>query len=264
MTQELVEDSQSLEELPEPAGPAEGTPAGVGRRSRGSGRRRRRRMVALGVAGAAGLLWVGWASPVTLVEHVVVSAPKGISAESIRLASGISAQDHVPAVDAEKVRVAIMSAIPAVADVEVSRALPHTIRLEVSARTPLAAIAAGKGFYVVDAQGVVFDKVGSAGKLPVIKARSEVGRAEARAVLLSLPPELRQRVRGIAAKTRDDVTLTLRGGATVRWGRVDDAELKARVLAGLLAVKADHYDVSAPLQPTTSGGQLPDQAATGG
>jgi cell division protein FtsQ len=227
-------------------------------------RRRRRRLVALGAAGVAGLAWLGWASPLTLVEHVRVSAPRGISEESVRLASGISAQDHVPAVDAEKVRVAIMTALPAVAGVEVSRSLPDTITLAVTVREPFAAVDAGKGYYVLDSTGIVFDKVGSVKKLPLISARTEVGREEARAVLLSLPKDLRVRVKRITAKTRDDVTLTLRGGATVRWGNVADADLKARVLAGLLAVKADRYDVSAPLQPTTSGGAAAEEAASNG
>lgn len=248
MTQDLT--APPLEDAWAGAGPDEGPAPRGGRPDR----RRRRRVIAVGAVGVAGLVWLGWASPLTLVEHVKVSAPRGISEESVRLASGISAQDHVPAVDAEKVRVAIMTALPAVAGVTVSRSLPDTITLEVTAREPFAAIDAGKGYYVMDADGIVFDKVGSVKKLPVIKSGTEVGREEARGVLLSLPGDLRARVKQITAKTRDDVTLTLRGGSTVRWGNVADAELKARVLAGLLVVKADRYDVSAPLQPTTSGG----------
>jgi cell division protein FtsQ len=195
---------------------------------------------------------------VTLVEHVVVTAPRGISEESIRLASGISAADHVPAVDEERVRLAIMTALPAVADVELSRSLPDTIRLAVTARSPLAAVDAGKGYYVMDAEGVIYDKVGSAKGIPVIRSSTDVGRETARAVLLSLPEDLRRDVRRVTARTRDDVTLGLRGGATVRWGSAQDAALKARVLAGLVQVKAERYDVSAPLLPTTSGHRADD------
>jgi cell division protein FtsQ len=218
----------------------------------------RRRVVLLGAVGLGAVAWIGWASPATLVEHVVVKAPRGISAESIRLASGISAADHVPAVDEEKVRLAILTAIPAVADVELSRSLPDTIRLEVTARSPLAAVDAGKGYYVMDAAGVIYDKVGSAKGIPIIRSSTDVGRETARAVLLSLPEDLRRDVRRVTARTRDDVSLTLRGGATVRWGSAEDAALKARVLAGLVQVKADVYDVSAPLLPTTSGHPVDD------
>jgi cell division protein FtsQ len=239
-------------------------PAGAGARRRPRTRRQRRRIAAACAVGLVAVGWVGWASPATLVEHVVVEAPRGLSEDAIRLASGISAHDHVPAVDAERVRLAVMTAIPAVADVDVSRSLPHTIRLEVTARTPFAAVDAGKGYYVMDAEGVVYDKVASAKKLAVIKARTEVGREAARAVLLSLPEDLRSDVRRVTAKTRDDVVLLLRDGATVRWGSAEEAALKARVLAGLVAVKATTYDVSAPLLPTTSGGPESDAQGTAG
>jgi cell division protein FtsQ len=229
---------------------------------RGPRRRRvRRRWVAAAAVGVAGLGWLGWGSPATLVEHVVVEAPKGIPAESIRLASGISAADHVPAVDGDAVRTAIMSAIPAVADVQVQRSLPHTIRLTVTARTPLAAVQSGKGFLVMDADGIVYDRVADARKLPVVRARTDEGREAARLVLLSLPQELRDDVRRVSASTTDDVSLALKGGATVRWGSPDRAELKARVLDGLVAVKADVYDVRSPLQPTTTGGRTAEEDA---
>lgn len=235
---------------PEPTGSAA---SGATSRASGPGRRRRRRRIAIGVVlGTAAAWYLGYSSPVTLVEHVVVTAPRGISEESVRLASGISADDHVPAVDSDTVRLAIMTALPAVADVSVTHSLPSTIRLEVTARTPLAALQEGNGFYILDAQGVIYDKVKNSKRLPVIRARTEVGREAARGVLLALPDDLRKRVTRVAAGTADDVTLTLRGGATVRWGNVADSELKARVLAGLSGVKARRYDVSAPLLPTTS------------
>jgi cell division protein FtsQ len=215
--------------------------------------RSRRRVLLAGLAGVGFVYWVGWHSPLTVVEHVVVDAPREISAESIRLASGISAADRVPSVDPAAVRVGIMTAIPAVADVQMERALPDTIRLTVTSRTPLAAVEAGKGFYVMDADGVVFDKVKRAKGLPVISARSDADRQVARDVLLAIPDDLRAKVTGITARSRDDVTLRLRGGTTVRWGSVEDSELKARVLTGLAAVKATKIDVSAPLLPTTSG-----------
>jgi cell division protein FtsQ len=79
-------------------------------------------------------------------------------------------------------------------------------------------------------------------------------------VYLAIPDEVRSTVVRVTAGSRDDVTLGLRNGATVRWGSVEDSALKARVLAGLLAVKATRYDVSAPLLPTTTG--TPDDVDT--
>jgi cell division protein FtsQ len=255
-------ENETAEILPEESVEATAEPARKPAR-RPAHPRRRRRIVLAGVAGLGLVYWVGWQSSLTLVEHVVVDAPRGISAESIRLASGISAADRVPSVDPEAVRLGIMTAIPAVADVRLERSLPDTIRLEVTTRTPLAAVEAGKGFYVMDAQGVVYDKVGRARDLPVIKARTDGEREIARGILLAIPEDLRAKVTRITAKSRDNVTLGLRGGATVRWGGVEDSDLKARVLAGLTAVKATRYDVSAPLLPTTSGSPTDDTRATG-
>ena len=216
-------------------------------------RRRRRRIALAGVVGL-GLLWaVGWHSPVTLVEHVVVDAPRGLSAESIRLASGISVADHVPSVDPDGVRAGIMTAIPAVADVRIRRSLPHTIELEVTSRRPFAALPAGKGFHVIDDEGIVYDRVARVKGMPVISALTDETREISRNVLLIIPADLRKRVVEVSARSRDNITFTLRSGATVRWGSVADSELKARVLAGLMEVKAKRYDVSAPLLPTTLG-----------
>ena len=246
-----------VEDASEPAGRAK--PAGS-RRARHP--RLRRRLVIAGAAGLGLLWWVGWHSQVTLVQHVVVEAPRGISEESIRLASGISAADHVPSVDEDAVRLGIMEAIPAVADVQLERSLPDTIRLAVVTRSPMAVVESGNGFYVMDAEGVIFDKVARAKDLPVIRAGTDESRETARSVLLAIPDNLRKRVVRVTAGSRDDVTLGLRGGATVRWGSVEDSALKARVLAGLMSVKATRYDVSAPLLPTTKGS--PESSTTSG
>ena len=76
----------------EVAAGAERTPAGT-RPNRGRTRgwllRRPRRVVALVIGALLVLGWLAYASPVTLVKHVVVTAPRGISEESLRLASGI-------------------------------------------------------------------------------------------------------------------------------------------------------------------------------
>lgn len=225
------------------------------RRERGRRRRGRRRVlyVAGAVVAAVGVWWVGWASPVTLVQHVVVETPQGISEKAVRKASGIAATDHVPAVDAARVRSNIMTALPAVAAVQVNRSLPDTVTVTVTARTPFAVIPRGTRYVVIDPAGVEFDRVGSAGKLPVINGLSYDGGRAALAVLTSLPAELRADVRAVRASTHHNVDLTLAGGATVRWGSPDEPELKAKVLAGLRSVKARHYDVSAPMMPTTSG-----------
>lgn len=222
------------------------------RAARKARRRRVLRWLLLAVVAGLFLWWLGWLSPFTRVKHVVVSAPEGISAKVVRQASGIAATDHVPAVNADRVRANVLAELPAVADLEVRRSLPATIRLTVIPRQPFAALPSDGAFVLVDSGGIEFDTVAKAGDLPVLRASSDEGREAALAVLRSLPESLRADVRKVKASTAHDVDLTLAGGATVRWGSADQAELKAQVLSGLRAVKAAHYDVSAPMMPTTS------------
>lgn len=222
-------------------------------RRAGSGRRRRWPYVLGGAVVLATVWWVGWASPVTLVGHVVVDSPQGISETAVRKASGIAATDHVPAVDPDLVRRNIMDALPAVESVEVRRQLPDTISVTVVGRTPFAAIPRGDRYIVIDASGVEFDDRSGPGELPVIRAVSVAGRLSTRDVLATLPPDLLADVRAASARGHHDVDLTLANGATVRWGSIDQPVLKAQVLAGLRSVEARHYDVSAPMMPTTSG-----------
>jgi cell division protein FtsQ len=245
----------------EPAGTASGDAGPPGdpdatrlaaRAARRARRRRRLLWLLVGAAVAVVVWWLGWLSPFTRVQHVVVVAPDGISAKEVRTASGIAATDHVPAVNADRVRANVLAALPAVADLQVRRSLPATIRLTVVPRQAFAVLPSGGRLVVVDSGGVAFDSVRKAGDLPVVRAGTVEGRQAALAVLRSVPEDLRSDVRRVSASTANDVDLTLAGGSTVRWGSADEAQLKAQVLEGLRAMKAQHYDVSAPMLPTTS------------
>jgi cell division protein FtsQ len=73
------------------------------------------------------------------------------------------------------------------------------------------------------------------------------------AVYTGLPDKWRNRVIRLTATSRDDVALTLRSGAVVRWGSADQSEFKGSVLDALITRRAAIYDVSAPELPTTQG-----------
>lgn len=229
-------------------------------------RRARRQVVkwylAGGIAAGAAVYWIGWHSSLTLVRDLQVVAPKSISGKAVAAAAGVGPTDHVPAVDPDRLRIAVMEAVPAVADVRVSRQLPHKIKITVTARVPLAALRTKTGYLVLDPSGVAFQRVTSPGSLPVIDADKDPGRGTAMTVLAGLPKKLQDQVGLITASTADDVSLKLRGGATVRWGAASDLALKAQVLDALLQVGAQEYDVSAPLLPTTTGTISPSASPT--
>ena len=72
-------------------------------------------------------------------------------------------------------------------------------------------------------------------------------------MLDSLPSGLAARVDHVGVRGIDQVTLTMRRGATVIWGSEQQSALKAEVLQRLLARPASTYDVSVPGQPVTTG-----------
>ena len=141
-----------------------------------------------------------------------------------------------------------LSTIGWIDHIDVRRGWPHDVVIAVTPRTPIATRGDGT---VVDATGVAFTPVAvvPAG-LPTVHAEN-LGLVAAMGVLTSLPDDIRQKVVSLKATTRDDVELTLKSSAIVRWGSAEQAELKAEVTRALLKRKAKIYDVSAPELPTT-------------
>ena len=67
----------------------------------------------------------------------------------------------------------------------------------------------------------------------------------------SFPVELRRQVDHVEAKSRDAIVVVLSGKRTVVWGSADQSELKGKVTAAMLNVKATRFDVSSPEHPTS-------------
>jgi cell division protein FtsQ len=114
--------------------------------------------------------------------------------------------------------------------------------------------------YLYDPAGVKLGPASGSEQLPTVivtgNPKDSVTYRQAIDVILALPLQLLDRVAYIQAKTRDNVTLRLRGaaGQTVIWGDSSDSILKSKVLKTLLLktstkVRAT-YDVSSPLTPS--------------
>ena len=134
---------------------------------------------------------------------------------------------------------------------------PHTLIIRITERIPVGTIATASGFSVVDPAGVVIGKTELRPPgVPTIELAggdtdSEVFDAVVE-VLLALPASLLAQVDRVTAETKDDITLVFAGvGQRVVWGSVERSELKARVLATMMAGQSANaqieYDVSAPL-----------------
>jgi cell division protein FtsQ len=197
---------------------------------------------------AAGFIWVVWFSQIFSVNEVRVVGATGEAADAVVRAAQVPVGAPLAQLDANTIAVRVRE-LAWVGDVEVRRGWPNSVVLAVEERAGIARIEG----QLVDEQGVAFTPIGIIPRgLPQVRAEGPA-LATAMDVYTALPDPWRDRVVRVAATTRDDVTLTLRSGAVVRWGSADRSDFKAQVLDALIKRKAAVYDVSAPELPTTRG-----------
>lgn len=143
-----------------------------------------------------------------------------------------------------------------VRDARVERVWPAGLRVTLVARHPVAAIADGATFVLLDADAI---EVGTVDQPPVDLPLVDVPVGDDRIlsavldVIRSLPADVLARVGAVGAQTEDSVSFTLRDGPRVEWGSAEDSALKAQVLTVMLATSggAAVIDLSAPTLPIT-------------
>jgi cell division septal protein FtsQ len=221
---------------------------------------RRVLMLLLVVALVAGSGWLVFVSSVLAVERVQVSGARTVPADRISRVAAVPLGVPLARVDVDRVQ-ARVERVPVVEHADISRSWPHTVAIEVTERTAVAAVRSDGGYRLIDAEGVLFRTVPDpGGRLPVMTvgpqprtAATDAAR-EAAAVVASLPRRLVRRVAGVQASTMDSIELRLRDGRSVEWGSAESSALKAKVLLALLKRDASVYDVSVPASPTLTVG----------
>lgn len=219
---------------------------------RDEGRKRLRRLGGLGVVAAvAALTFAVTRSPVLDVDHVQVRGALHTSADTIQRASGIRRHAPMTDVDLDRARRGVL-ALPWVRTVSVTRSWPATVKIVVTERVAVAAIAAGNaGFSLVDADGRVLE---SSPTMPVgyvllanIPTPGAPGTnvdssaADALDVARSMSSSLRSKVSTVVPEA-DGVTLRLIAGGVIRLGGASDLEPKLRAADTVLS-EADMTDV---------------------
>lgn len=137
---------------------------------------------------------------------------------------------------------------------------PHTLVVHVLERSPIAVVVRGGTRFLYDPAGVNLGVASGQELLPTIliadDPKTSKNYSEAIDVLLALPAQLLKQVAYIQAKTKDNVTMQLRGysAQTIIWGDSSQAILKSKVLKALVSrtprtVRAT-FDVSSPLTPS--------------
>lgn len=215
-----------------------------------------RRVVAvvLLVGLVAGGAWLVFFSSVLAVSGVQVEGNRLVSVAAVRRAAAVPTGSPLATADLDAVTARVRR-LPAVRSVDVSRAWPDRVRIDVVERRAVAVVEppGGGDPQGIDATGVAFRdyRVRPRG-LPVIRRSTDADTkalADAATVAGSLPPKLAKKVAYVEVATLDRISLELRSGPSVTWGSAADSTNKARVLAVLLTQQARTYDVSVPGQP---------------
>ena len=225
------------------------------RRHAGRWRLVRRLVLALLLIGlVAGAAWAVFFSSYVTAREVDVVGNSTISDAKIEKAAEVPIGTPLARVDIGAI-VARVQPVDAVKFVEVGRSWPHTVRITITERTPIAMIDQGAGLKALDSDGVPF---GSYDKRPnhLPLVRTDPGTpgeavAEGAKVVNALPPAIAGRVDAVDVASVDEIQLVLGNGRKVIWGSAEDSDEKAEVLAVLLKQPGNQIDVTVPGRPTT-------------
>lgn len=207
-------------------------------------------LVLLLLAGFAAAYLV-WFSPLLGATNIAVSGNKLLSKTEVLAAAQVVPGTPLARLDVDAVADRV-AGLPAVAQVRVSREWPNTIAVAITERTAHLSIPAGGGYLVADESGVVFQAVKDqpSGLVRVVAdPNDQAVLADVGTVFSALTDHQRNDVNRLEAPSRDGIVLRLHDGAKVIWGSAEESELKAQVLAKLLPLGGDIFDVSAPAFP---------------
>lgn len=207
------------------------------------------------VALVATAVWLVFFSAVLSVSKVTVDGNRLLGPDRVLAVARVPMGEQLATVDLEAISRRV-AALAEVEDVDVTRAWPDGVRIDVTERTAVAVVELGGRLRGLDATGVVFrDYRNPPNGMPRVRPTTSTGAdalAEAAGVVAVLPADLAARVDHVEVQTIDQITLVLRDGRQVLWGSAEQSELKARVLPELLAAqRAQVYDVSVPESPIT-------------
>lgn len=200
----------------------------------------------------AGAVWLVFFSSVLAVKGVRVEGAGVLDPREVRDVAAVPTGSPLASVDLDRIA-ARLSQLPAVDAVDVSRAWPDHVLVDLTERVAVAVVERDGAVRGVDGDGVVFRRYPSRPPgLPLLRTgprTSSDALAEATRVVDALPVDLADRVDYVEVQSVDTITLRLRDGRSVLWGSAEESDNKAEVLDVLLDQKASVYDVSVPGRP---------------
>ncbi|MCL1801288.1 MAG: cell division protein FtsQ/DivIB [Promicromonosporaceae bacterium] len=228
--------------------------------------RRKRRWRRVGIIAAsvfggavlAGLVWLFAFSPLLVLraDGVRVSVDTDLLVAESKIVQLLDPRLGTPLARLNLARIrGEVEAVTGVDQARISRSWPGGVEIQVTSRTPAAAIPFAGGYTWVDASGVVVGQKGDAGELPRLEVDTEEPRLVVAAleVWRELPDQLRGETRNIAANSVDSLGVTLTSGQVIHLGSVEQLKLKIATAQALMAnsPSARVFDVSSPTLPVT-------------
>ncbi len=187
------------------------------------------------------------------VEDLTVTGLTTVPEQAVRDAAAVTPGGPLISVDTAGIASRV-AALEGVAAVEVRRAWPHTVEVDVTERVPVALWQTPAGLYEVDTTGLSYRRAPDPPPaLPRLTfagvAPQDPATAAAITVLRDLTDPLRAQVATVAV-AGTQVTLGLVDDRSVRWGDPERSADKIAVLGPLLGQPGSVYDVSSPDLPT--------------
>lgn len=225
------------------------------------------------IAKRAAIIGGGILAVVILVWALLFSPLLGLKADKVEV-SGLDSQADLTASQVQEamtqwegapvlrlpsgdIEEGLVSTFPLIESVQVGGKLPNGANVTLSLREPIACLIEDKTCVAIDAEGVRIpvseEATSELPHLSLAKGQDAAGEAATKMidVLDSLEPDTRSQVESISVGEALQMTLELKDGAEVTWGRSENNEFKAEVLAVLMTQGASSYDVSVPSAPVT-------------
>ena len=197
-------------------------------------------------------------TPLLAVENIRVTGVSKVSKKAVEQAVKSQLGVPLPLVSSQAVAESL-SKFSLIESFSLVSELPNTLHVAISERQPIAIVDIKGVSYLYDPAGVRVGEASFRDEFPRVASTGEPKDSKSFAlaidVLLALPASLLPRVSQIDAKSKDDVTMQLRGnsGQRIIWGDASQSSLKSKVLAALVANQkvTDRvtFDVSSPTAP---------------
>jgi len=181
------------------------------------------------------------------LQKIEVSGCTTVAEDTVLKLSGVVLGTNLFKIDKEKIQTKV-EMHPVIKRVQIFRRLPHTIKLQVMERTPIAIVVGTTGYLAIDDEGILVQQVDDLLKMnfPVISGitlegstslgadLSTPGLESALQLLRLMDKEFLEGVAEIKAASQYSLTFKMLQGVEIRFGEPENIEQKLQIIKELL------------------------------